>query len=427
MPRPGAVDPRLVLRAYTWVASAAGLVILFGRWQMPPSFAGAPVDREDLWRYLALLAGNLVWISGTCAATFARIEDPVARRQALRLLAGLLLFAGLFYFSPAWPIARVIPFSIAAPVIASGLVLLYLSWQPRRRRTGPLRIRGAMVVHDKLSITGRYEESIRQAARQEERARLARDLHDAVKQQLFVIQTAAATVEQRFDSDHAGAQAALGQVRESARDALTEMEVMLEQLQAVPIGNAGLIESLKRQCEVLRFRTAADVQFVPGELPPESAFAPGAHQAMLRFAQEALANVARHARAHHVTVFLGREGPHVRLSITDDGQGFDMHESPRGMGLTSMGGRAAEAEGTYVLQSTPGGGTTVSLILDPYAPQRSMFMGWAIACAILMLAMVVLLITVGPRALTVVITGEIVCAAVGIHNAVAWWKARQWP
>ena len=171
-------------------------------------------------------------------------------------------------------------------------------------------------------MTGRFEASIRQAARQEERARLARDLHDAVKQQLFVIQTAAATAEQRFDGDRSGAQAALTQVRASARDALKEMEVMLEQLQAVPIGNAGLIESLKRQCEAVAFRTGAEVRFVPGSLPPDVAFPPGAHQAMLRFAQEALANVARHARANHVTVTLERQDTIVALSIADDGRGY---------------------------------------------------------------------------------------------------------
>jgi signal transduction histidine kinase len=83
-----------------------------------------------------------------------------------------------------------------------------------------------------LSLRLQYEEQIREAARQEERVRLARDLHDAVKQQLFAIQAAAATVEARFDTDAAGARQALEQVRSSSREALTEMEVMLDQLQA---------------------------------------------------------------------------------------------------------------------------------------------------------------------------------------------------
>jgi signal transduction histidine kinase len=154
-------------------------------------------------------------------------------------------------------------------------------------------------------LRSRYEEQIRQGARHEERARLARDLHDAVKQQLFAIQTAAATVEARFDADPSGARTALIQVRASAREALTEMEVMLEQLQAAPLTTTGLIGSLKRAAEATRFRTGAEVTVEAGELPPDIALPPGAHQAMLRFAQEALANVARHSRASHVWVRFG--------------------------------------------------------------------------------------------------------------------------
>jgi signal transduction histidine kinase len=67
-----------------------------------------------------------------------------------------------------------------------------------------------------------YEEHTRRAARVEERTRLARDLHDAVKQQLFAIQTSAATAQARFDTDAAGAQSAIEQVRVSARDAMTQ-------------------------------------------------------------------------------------------------------------------------------------------------------------------------------------------------------------
>src|SRR5690606_2735676 len=94
-------------------------------------------------------------------------------------------------------------------------------------------------VSDIGRLRSRYDAQIREAARVEERSRLARDLHDAVKQQLFVIQTGAATSEVRFDSDPAGAREALAQIRTAAREATTEMEALIDELQATPLENVG--------------------------------------------------------------------------------------------------------------------------------------------------------------------------------------------
>jgi signal transduction histidine kinase len=420
-----AFDLRFATKIFTPACFAVGIAVSAYPWPVPAGFATAPVDRVTAWRLAQLVIGCAICFFGIVSGHAASIEDSKARRAALRTLAGIALFVGTFYFAPAWPVvSAVFPAWMFAPPIAVGALLLYVSSAPRRRRL--VAPDGSVVFHDRPSLTGRFEASIRQAARQEERTRLARDLHDAVKQQLFVIQTAAATVEQRFGSDPAGAQSALSQVRASARDALKEMEVMLEQLQAVPIGNTGLIESLKRQCEVIAFRTGADVRFVPGSLPPDAAFPPGAHQAMLRFAQEALANVARHARARQVTVTLERRDSLVALSIADDGQGFDAGQPPQGMGLSNMAARAAEAEGTYSLKSAPGQGTTVSLLVQPDAPDRARFLAWVLGAAALMVVFAMLL-RIGPGAVAYVCVAELVCATVLVDNAVSWWRARQWP
>jgi hypothetical protein len=147
---------------------------------------------------------------------------------------------------------------------------------------------------------------------------------------------------------------------------------------------------------------------------------------MLRFAQEALANVARHARASHVTVRLQRDARQVTLSIADDGQGFDVRQAARGMGLSNMAARAAEAEATYTVKSAPGEGTTVSLLLELPAPDRSKHLTWTVAAALLMAAFALLLRN-SPTSIAYVIVAEVVCATVLIDNATAWWKARQWP
>ena len=210
-------------------------------------------------------------------------------------------------------------------------------------------------------LRSEYETQIRNAARQEERARLARDLHDAVKQQLFVIQTAGATAQARFDTDAAGARAAVDQIRNAAREAMTEMEAMLDQLQSAPISNEGLVAFLRRQCEALGFRTGASISFTTGSLPDERALDPGARQAIARVAQEALSNVARHARARHVTVSLGLGEGLLVLTVKDDGTGFAAGSSPRqaGMGMTNLAVRASEVGGSLDVASVPGRGTTV--------------------------------------------------------------------
>jgi hypothetical protein len=147
---------------------------------------------------------------------------------------------------------------------------------------------------------------------------------------------------------------------------------------------------------------------------------------MLRFAQEALANVARHARATLVTVDLRRQDRVVVFSVADNGRGFDVGQPPQGMGLANMAARAAEATGTFTVKSAAGEGTTVSLLLDTGAPDRSKFLAWTVGAAVLMAAFVWPLRST-PTALAYVIVAEAVCATVLLDNAIAWWRARRWP
>jgi signal transduction histidine kinase len=403
MQRPDNIDSRLIHRGYTIAALATGLVVVSYRWPAPPQLTVDRIAISSLWSLILIGAGNAIWISGAVAWGFSRIEHAAARLKVLRSFAVVLIVLGVTYWAPAFPILRVLLPTYAAwgPIIA-GLSLLWLSLDLRGSMARqPASLRVTYRERKGLSLKVQYEEQIREAARQEERARLARDLHDAVKQQLFAIQAAAATVEARFGTDAAGARQALEQVRTSSREALTEMEVMLDQLQAVPLSTPGLIDALKRLCDATRFRTGANVTFEAGDLPEDAAFAPGAHQAMLRFAQEALANVARHARAANVRVRFGESlewvpvGARERrfiLSVADDGQGFETGAAPAsGMGLRNMSARAAEAGGTFEVSSARGTGTTATLtIISTVESPR-----WYLMAAALSLAAVVFMLATG--------------------------------
>lgn len=338
-----------------WTALVAGGAIVGTGIRGIP---GSPQPRSSLiW-----MGGALLIAASSAAYGLSLIDDAADRRRVLyRFGAGHLLL-GLVAWSQ-WGLlwdARGVPLLPVMVPIVAGLALLgtALAMSIAAEEASP-----PPTPHKRES----YDEHILQIARREERARLARDLHDAVKQQLFVIQTAAATAQARFTTDAEGARTAVDHVRTAARDATTELEALLEELQAVPTENTGLVEALRKQCEALALRTGTDVTFNAPKLPPHEMLPPGAHEAIYRVAQEALANVARHARASRVTVALTTEGRRLELRVTDDGSGFDSSSANPGMGTGNMRARASELGGQLAIASGASG-TDVRLSLPLRSP-----------------------------------------------------------
>ncbi len=349
---------RWVFRAYAILMGLTGFV-LFGWGTI---WLGADLPGEP-WGEAALIrvAGSLLMALACCATPFALHGPPTRRRGLLWFaIAHFIVFYVLqLQDSAIWGPGLGQTAMRAAGICAFTLWIVYVS--------GLQHEGGA--PHSAAQLRSQYERQIREAARLEERNRLARDLHDSIKQQIFVIQTAAATAQVRFADDEAGTKQALEQVRDSAREAMTEMQVMLDQLRAAPLENSGLIESLRKQCDALGFRSGAKVEFTLGELPAAETFAPGEHEAIQRVAQEALANVARHARAATVRVSLASVNGQVRLTIQDDGSGFDPNGQSHGQGIGNMCARAAEFGGTLELTSQAGNGASVSFSI-PHAAER---------------------------------------------------------
>jgi signal transduction histidine kinase len=368
-----AVDTRVVFRAYAFIAwIGGGLLLLFGPYFFPLALAGYP--RAD--GLVVRIAGAAVVAAGCLAFPFTRVEDPNARRYALGWWsAGHLQVLSMVGVGVLGRLGE--PGPGAQIALGSLLTAAILFWH--FNQTGDGIPHGGLPSHTPLfgdpaqasvqRLRSTYEEQIRLAASQEERNRLARDLHDSVKQQIFAIQTSAATAQARFSADQAGAGEALRQVRESAREAMAEMEAMLDQLRAAPLENIGLVEAVKKQCDALRFRTGAEVTFTAGSLPPSHSLPPGAQEVVLRVAQEALANVGRHARATHVAVTLDSTERSLQLRVEDDGVGFDAGKSSSGMGLDNMRSRAASTGGTLALTTRPGSGTLLRLSIPRAAPE----------------------------------------------------------
>lgn len=355
------LDTRMVFWVYAVLVGLTGvLLIAWGPMWLGADLPGMPHGKAALIR----IVGSLLLAAACVAVGMTRVDEPLARRQVLGWFAAahwivanmvqIQRSAGLRPWLPEWV--------EAVPMFAA--LIFYFAWYQARLDEGWMPGRGVTLFGNSASsstqqLRSAYEQQIREAAGQEERHRLARDLHDAIKQEIFVVQTAAATVEARFDNDPEGARSALEQVRAAAREAMAEMEAMLDQLRAAPLEITGLVEALRKQCEALGFRTGARVEFQLGTLPPNEALAPGAQQAIFRAAQEALANAGRHARAANVEVELDTVGPKLELAVRDDGCGFDTNQRPSGMGLRNMRERAAEYGGEFEIDSMPSCGTTV--------------------------------------------------------------------
>lgn len=199
------------------------------------------------------------------------------------------------------------------------------------------------------------------AAIREERNRLARDLHDSIKQQLFSLSASIAAAQIRWDSDPLGARQALDDARRSAQEASAEMRALLQQLRPAALAGAGLQQALAEQCEALKYRTGAEVRCELAEIPGSERMPPGAAEGLFRIAQEALNNIARHAGARTVVVRLktASEPPEsLELEIVDDGRGFEPARAS-GMGLANMRERARELGAQLDVSAAPGKGARI--------------------------------------------------------------------
>lgn len=190
----------------------------------------------------------------------------------------------------------------------------------------------------------------------EERHRLARDLHDGVKQYLFGVNLAVSAALNQLDENPETARAKLMDAKELSRRAQAEMQALLNELRPAGLDQHGLVVALSNHLDTFRQREEIHVAWYPAD----DLSLPLTHeQVLFRVAQEALTNVARHAEANRVTVELSATANTVTLQVADDGKGFDPQEAQTGstMGLKGMRERLTALDRTLTVVSSPGAGT----------------------------------------------------------------------
>jgi len=221
-------------------------------------------------------------------------------------------------------------------------------------------------AHTAIALTNaRLYERARQLSVLEERARLARDLHDAVSQKLFSIRVkarAASVLASRDpangDADRAAAE--MESVAALAGDAQAELRAVIDGLAPPEISEGGLAGSLRRYALLAGKAHGVRVRFTADDLPPLGA---DREAALYRVAQEALHNALRHSGAAEVAVSVCAAGRKVTLEVSDQGKGFVPELATGGRGLPSLRERAAGAGASLAVRSAPGQGTTVRLVM----------------------------------------------------------------
>lgn len=196
-------------------------------------------------------------------------------------------------------------------------------------------------------------------AHEEERALLARELHDDVTQRLAVLAIEIGRAESA-EKDAAQAEA-MRSVREGLVRLSEDVHSLAYQLHPSVLEELGLVEALRTECERIGRNGRVDVSAELDPLP--AVVGKDAALCLFRVAQEALNNVTRHAGARAARVALRQMDGGLLLSVRDDGVGFDP-ESPgkrRSLGLASMGERVRLVDGTLDIESAPGRGTAITV------------------------------------------------------------------
>jgi signal transduction histidine kinase len=189
-------------------------------------------------------------------------------------------------------------------------------------------------------------------ARAAERARIAREVHDAISQHLFALRMIAAGMRRANPGNQ--------QVRAIERiseEAQRDMQALLAELRPASLDGAGLAPALQEICAAYHDRLGVAVD---ASLDDVTVPAPVEH-ALLRITQEACANAVRHGNARRLSVSVTRQDGHVELAVRDTGTGFEPAAPHAGSGLAHIRDRIAELGGTLDIDSAPGRGAALTV------------------------------------------------------------------
>jgi signal transduction histidine kinase len=313
-------------------ASAPGLVAYV---YVQAPWSSGFISPVRAWGELGQLGEDRSWLAGSYALLFAIV--PVG------VLFGLLASRRL--------VRRVRRLERATVAVADGdyTVTLPVSGRDEVGRleanfTTMTRQLGSALAAERQRATG--------GARAAERARIAREVHDAISQHLFGLRMIAAGMC-RADPGNQQARA----IERISEEAQRDMQALLAELRPASLDGAGLAPALQEICAAYHDRLGVTVD---ASLEDVTVPAPVEH-ALLRITQEACANAVRHGNAPRLAVSVARQDGHVELAVRDTGTGFDPAAAHAGSGLAHIRDRVAELGGTVDIDSAPGRGAALTV------------------------------------------------------------------
>jgi signal transduction histidine kinase len=197
-----------------------------------------------------------------------------------------------------------------------------------------------------------------------ERNRLAGDLHDSVTQGLYgILLHADAAVRQISAGDSDRAVDYLQEIKDTGKEGLAEMRLLIFELRPPLLENEGLMSALEARLYAVEKRVGLETEItsnIVGRLPLEI------EEVFYRIAQEALNNVLKHAEAKHVLISILQQDQRVSMVITEDGIGFSPSSLRKniGIGFKNMEERTARIGGVFRVDSQPGKGTQVFMEVE---------------------------------------------------------------
>jgi PAS domain S-box-containing protein len=228
---------------------------------------------------------------------------------------------------------------------------------------GHIGTRIDITEHKKRETTGYRVQDNLMLGQEAERKRVARELHDGVGQRIALLTMSLKEIEGLVPAASPALEEKLRAVKDEVGRIASDLHRLSHNLHPSTVAHLGLVPALRRLCAEFSARMRVAVEFVAVgdcvDMPEETALA------LFRVGQECLANVAKHSKSPEAKVFLIEQPTEIRLTIIDNGVGFDVsqvHSSP-GLGLVSIHERARMLGADVEIRSFPSRGTQVELRL----------------------------------------------------------------
>jgi signal transduction histidine kinase len=345
-----------------WAAAAAFLVVYFagGRRLLP-------VGELRPYLVVAILFAAVLAVGTTFEPAFAIVQAFIypfvwttAPSTRSAITANILVAVAIVVGYVARSGAAGLLTGLGVAVLTVGFSIALGLWITRIAQYGEERAR---LLDDLQAAQGQLAAMHRDAGVTEERGRLAREIHDTIAQSLTGLVMVAQRAGNRLEAvDGEAAASARGDIElmeQMAREALTEARGLVASLTPVE-AEAGLAEALRRLAVSFERETgvavsvSAEVTGLDREL----------EVVLLRSAQEAIANVRKHARASTATIAVTADDADVVLTVTDDGVGpGEAQPGEHGFGLAGIRDRAALAGGTFEFGPGASGGTRLRVVV----------------------------------------------------------------